>query len=144
VTISLSPLTAAADHSNTRTPYPTQARSTAGEYDGFEYAGLPVKYRIYSIMLFNRHFHDTSSCRYFSRCAPTHSLSGFRVGGCMCTSVAVDSSDESITAAKDAKLTWLHRRGELCHSPAGGFARLVVLERAPANVCRIPNFRKVS
>jgi hypothetical protein len=42
VTISLSPLTAAADHSNTRTPYPTPARSTAGEYDGFEYAGLPV------------------------------------------------------------------------------------------------------
>jgi hypothetical protein len=43
VTISLSPLTAAADHSNTRTPYPTPARSTAGEYDGFEYAGLPVR-----------------------------------------------------------------------------------------------------
>jgi hypothetical protein len=42
VTISLSPLTAAADHSNTRTPYPTPARSTAGEYDGFEYAVLPV------------------------------------------------------------------------------------------------------
>jgi hypothetical protein len=43
VTISLSPLTAAADHSNTRTPYLTPARSTVGEYDGFEYAGLPVK-----------------------------------------------------------------------------------------------------
>jgi hypothetical protein len=60
VTISLSPLTAAADHSNTRTPYPTPARSTAGEYDGFEYAGLPVNYRILPIALWHNRFQCTT------------------------------------------------------------------------------------
>jgi len=44
VTIQPQPLTAAADHSNTRTPYPNPGPATAGEYDGFEYAGLPVRY----------------------------------------------------------------------------------------------------
>jgi hypothetical protein len=58
VTISLSPLTAAADHSNTGTPYPTAARSTAGEYGGFEYAGLPVKVCIFSIAQCYNMFRD--------------------------------------------------------------------------------------
>jgi hypothetical protein len=59
VTISLSPLPAAADHSNTRTPYPTPARSTAGEYDGFEYAGLPVNVCIFPIILSCNRIHGT-------------------------------------------------------------------------------------
>jgi hypothetical protein len=63
VTISLSPLTAAADHSNTRTPYPTPARSTAGEYDGFEYAGLPVNYCISPIWLCSNGFQYHDDCR---------------------------------------------------------------------------------
>lgn len=65
-------------------------------------ADIQWNYRILAITLCSNHFrYHRTLADNFRGLRPTHWLRGFRVDVCVCTPVAVDSQDESASAAKN-------------------------------------------